>query len=161
MRSGWARSARLGVTPASTIVLQAAGLACVAALARQHVGFGELCVPLIVAGSGTSLVFPAIASEVVSSVPPGQIGIASGTNNALRELGGVFGVAILASVFTRPGVYASASTFVAGFSSALWVGAALSAAGILAALPVKRSAIPASHPEPCEVSSPAPSAAVN
>jgi hypothetical protein len=64
-------------------------------------------------------VFPAIASEVVTSVPPAQIGIASGTNNALRELGGVFGVTILASVFTRPGIYASASTFTASFSSAL------------------------------------------
>jgi hypothetical protein len=28
-----------------------------------------------------------------------ETGIASGTNNALRELGGVFGVAVLASVF--------------------------------------------------------------
>jgi EmrB/QacA subfamily drug resistance transporter len=138
------------------VLMQAAGLACVAALARQHAGFGELCLPLILAGSGTSLVFPAIASEVVTSVPPGQIGIASGTNSALRELGGVFGVAILASVFTRPGVYASASTFAAGFSSALWAGAALSAAGILVTLSVKRPASSASQPEPAEASSPAP-----
>ena len=43
----------------------------------------------------------------MTSVEPDQIGIASGTNNALRELGGVFGVAVLATVFNRPGVYSS------------------------------------------------------
>jgi EmrB/QacA subfamily drug resistance transporter len=138
------------------LLMQAAGLACVAVLARPHASFAELCLPLILAGSGTSLVFPAIASEVVTSVPPGQMGIASGANNALRELGGVFGVAILASVFTRPGVYASASIFAAGFSAALWAGAALSAAGILAVLPGKRPASSATQPQPSEVSSPAP-----
>lgn len=143
------------------LLMQAAGLACVAVLASPHVTFAALCLPLILAGSGTSLVFPAIASEVVSSVPPGQIGIASGTNNALRELGGVFGVAILASVFTRPGVYASSGTFAAGFSSALWGGAALSAAGILAALLVKRPACSAPGPKPADVNSRPPAVSVS
>ena len=143
------------------LLLQAAGLAWVAVLARPHVSFADLCLPLILAGSGTSLVFPAIAGEVVGSVPPGQIGIASGTNSALRELGGAFGVAILASVFTRPGAYTSASVFAAGFSSALWAGAALSALGILAALPVKRPASFASQPQPGGVSSPAPALPVS
>src|SRR5262245_51472073 len=87
-----------------------------------------------------SLVFPAIASEVVTSVPPGQIGIASGTNSALRELGGVFGVAILASVFTCTGVYLSATPCAHGVRSSLSACAALSAAVILLALPVKRPA---------------------
>jgi hypothetical protein len=41
--------------------------------------------------------------------------LAAGTNSALRELGGVFGVAVLASVFSRPGVYSSPSMFAAGF----------------------------------------------
>jgi MFS family permease len=138
------------------LLMQAAGLSCVAVLASPHVSFAELCLPLILAGSGTSLVFPAIASEVISSVQPGQIGIASGTNSAVRELGGVFGVAILASVFTRPGVYASASIFVAGFSSALLAGAALSAAGIIVTLAVKRSPSPSAPPLRDQVSSPAP-----
>jgi len=68
----------------------------------------------------------------------------------------VFGVAVLASVFTRPGVYASASTFAAGFSSALWAGAALSAAGILMILPVKRPAPLTTQPEPGQGSTQAP-----
>ena len=89
---------------------------------------------LAVAGIGISLVFPTVATEAVTSVPPEEVGVASGTNSALRELGGVFGVAVLASVFSRPGVYTSAATFVEGFKAALWVGAGFSAAGALVAV---------------------------
>jgi hypothetical protein len=85
---------------------------------------------LALSGIGCSMVFSTVAGEVMSSVEPEQIGIASGTNNALRELGGVFGVAVLATVFNRPRVYTSPDTFVAGFHSALWVAVAFAAAGI-------------------------------
>jgi hypothetical protein len=91
-----------------------------------------------VAGVGTSLVFPTVSNEVVASVPPEEIGVASGTNSALRELGGVFGVAVLASVFARHGVYSSAASFLDGFRAALWVGTGFSAIGMLAALSVAR-----------------------
>ena len=77
------------------------------------------------------MVFTTVAGEVMGSVPAEQIGIASGTNNALRELGGVFGIAVLASAFNRPGVYTSPDTFVSGFRSALWVAVGFSAIGIL------------------------------
>jgi hypothetical protein len=66
----------------------------------------------------------------MTSVDPEHIGIASGTNNALRELGGVFGVAVLATVFNRAGVYSSPGVFVSGFHSALWVAVAFAVAGI-------------------------------
>jgi hypothetical protein len=49
--------------------------------------------------------FPTVvANEVMASVASHETGIDSGTNSALCELGGVFGVAVLASVFNRPGV---------------------------------------------------------
>jgi hypothetical protein len=70
----------------------------------------------------------------MGSVPPQEAGVASGTNSSLRELGGVFGVAVLAAVFTRHGVYASPSTFIDGFRSALVVGAVLTGVGIVAAV---------------------------
>lgn len=119
------------------LLLQAIGLGWVALIASQHDAFAELCPPLVIAGLGAALVFPTVAGEVVSSVPAADIGIASGTNSALRELGGVFGVAVLASVFARPGVYRSPASFGAGFSAALWVGASFSAAGALIALAVR------------------------
>jgi hypothetical protein len=116
------------------LVLQGAGLAWVAAIATTHLAFGELGVALGIAGVGISMVFPTVSTEVLASVPGEEVGIASGTNSALREVGGVFGVAVLASVFSRPGVYAFPTIFVHGFTAALWVGAAFSAVGALAAV---------------------------
>jgi EmrB/QacA subfamily drug resistance transporter len=138
---------------AAGMLLQAVGLAWVAAIAKAHLGFVELGLALTVAGVGTSLVFPTVSNEVVASVPAEEVGVASGTNSALRELGGVFGVAVLASVFTRPGVYSSPATFVEGFTAALWVGVAFSVAGVLAALamirrPVRVADGPAVNAEP-------------
>jgi hypothetical protein len=78
--------------------------------------------------------FPTVANAVIGSVPPEEAGVASGTNSALRELGGVFGVALLAGIFSHQGVYASPQAFIDRFQPALLVGAGLSAAGILAAL---------------------------
>lgn len=128
------------------LVMQTTGLACLAIIARAHTPFLEMAPLLLIAGAGTAMVFPTVANEVMASVAPHEIGIASGTNSALRELGGVFGIAVLASVFTRPGVYSSPDTFVAGFRSALWVAVAFSAAGIPLALSLKHaspSAVPA------------------
>jgi EmrB/QacA subfamily drug resistance transporter len=128
------------------LLLQTAGLAAIAVIAHRQTAFLELAPFLAAAGIGTSMVFPTVASEVMGSVTPNEIGIASGTNNALRELGGVFGVAVLATVFNRSGVYTSPDTFVAGFRSALWVAVAFSAAGIpIALLLRRRSTTPATE----------------
>jgi hypothetical protein len=70
---------------------------------------------------------------VLGSVPLAEAGVASGTNSTLRELGGVLGVAVLAAVFARRGVYGSPHVFVEGFSPALWVGVGLTVVGALAA----------------------------
>ncbi len=120
------------------MLMQTAGLGCLAIIATRHAAFIEMVPLLIVAGAGTSMVFPTVANEVMGSVAPSQTGIASGTNNALRELGGVFGVAVLASVFNRHGVYGSPDTFVVGFKQALWIAVAFSATGIPLALSLKR-----------------------
>ena len=124
------------------LFMQTAGLACVAVIARSDTPFWEIAPLLTIAGCGTAMVFPTVAAEVMSSVAPHQAGIASGANNALRELGGVFGVAVLASVFTRPGVYSSPDAFAAGFRSALWVAVAFSAIGIPLALSLKPTKSP-------------------
>src|SRR5207302_2237888 len=115
------------------LALQGIGLAWVASIAAVHMTYLELGAALTVAGVGTSLTFPTVANTVMSSVRPDDAGVASGTNSALRELGGVFGVAVLASVFARHGSYVSPQDFVDGFTPALWVAAGLSAAGIVAA----------------------------
>ena len=61
----------------------------------------------MIAGVGMALFFAPVANVVLSAVRPQEEGQASGANNAIRELGGVFGVAVLASVFARAGGYES------------------------------------------------------
>ncbi|MEJ8668724.1 MFS transporter [Streptomyces sp. MS1.AVA.1] len=111
------------------LLLQATGLALLAWLVEPGVGYGSLVVPLIVAGVGISMVFPSVANAVTSSVPLGDAGVAAGVNNALRELGGVFGIAIAAAVFTTYGGYGSPESFIDGAGAALWVTAAAAAVG--------------------------------
>jgi EmrB/QacA subfamily drug resistance transporter len=126
-------AARYGNRPfmVTGLILQTAGLACIALIAHRHTGYLQIAPLLALAGIGGPMVFTTVAAAAMGSVAPEQTGIASGTNNALRELGGVFGIAVLATVFNRPGVYTSPDTFVSGFRAALWVAVAFSAAAIL------------------------------
>jgi len=78
-----------------------------------------------------------VANVVLGSVRPEHEGKASGANNAIRELGGVFGVAVLASVFAHSGGYRSGATFVHGTTTAVYVGGAVVALGAVAAGLVK------------------------
>jgi hypothetical protein len=80
------------------------------------------------------LVFAPAANAVLSSVRPEEAGQASGATNTIRELGGVMGIAVLASVFSSAGGYLSPQDYVDGMTAALPVGAAVLAAGSVAAL---------------------------
>jgi MFS family permease len=120
------------------LALQGIGLAWVAAIATPDVGYAELGVALTIAGIGTSLTFPTVSNAVMGSVPRTETGVASGANSAIRQLGGVFGVAVLAAVFAHQGGYATPQQFTDGFTTALWVGVALSGLGLLAALAAPR-----------------------
>jgi hypothetical protein len=81
-----------------------------------------------------ALVFAPSANAVLASVRTEQAGQASGANNAIREVGGVLGVAVLASVFTGAGSYTSPQAFVNGLIPAMWVGVAVLGAGALTVL---------------------------
>jgi EmrB/QacA subfamily drug resistance transporter len=120
------------------LALQAVGLGWIAAIAQPGMSYAELAVALGVAGVGISLCFPTVANAVVGSVPPEEIGIASGTNSSIREVGGVFGIAILAAIFANSHVYTSSTSFVEHFKHAVWAGAAFSAIGIVAAIALPR-----------------------
>ena len=131
-----ALSERYGNRPfmAAGLALQAIGLGWIAVIATPGMGYLQLGVALGVAGVGISMCFPTVANSVMGSVPLSEAGVASGTNSMLRELGGVLGIAVLASVFARHGAYHSPRVFIDGFTHALWVGVGLSALGSAAAL---------------------------
>jgi EmrB/QacA subfamily drug resistance transporter len=123
--------------------LQAIALGWLATLAGVHQSYVSMIVPFVLAGSGMALVFAPAANAVLSSVRTDQAGQASGATNAIRELGGVLGVAVLASVFSSHGSYASPQAFVDGLVPAMWIGTGVLAAGALiaAALPFKARAV--------------------
>jgi MFS family permease len=117
--------------------LQAVALGWLAALAGVHQSYVSMITPFILAGAGMSLVFAPSANAVLSAVRSEEAGQASGATNAIRELGGVLGIAVLSTVFSSHGSYLSPEQFVSGLRPAMWVGVAVLAAGglIAAALP--------------------------
>jgi MFS family permease len=102
------------------------------------VPYAELVLPFILSGVGMAMFFAPVANVVLSAVRPEEEGQASGANNAIRELGGVFGVAVLASIFAHYGGYQSSATFVNGLTPAIYVGAAVVGVGAVAALFIPR-----------------------
>jgi EmrB/QacA subfamily drug resistance transporter len=135
-----ALSDRIGGRPlmAVGLALQATGLAWIATVSTPTTPYGELVVPFILSGVGMAMYFAPVANVVLSSVRPEEEGQASGANNAIRELGGVFGVAVLASIFAHYGGYGSGQSYVDGLVPAIYVGAAFVAVGAVAALGIKR-----------------------
>src|SRR5580765_2750021 len=130
-RVGGHRLMGLGLT------LQAAGLAWIASVSTPTTPYAELVIPFALSGAGMALFFAPVANVVLSSVSRKQEGQASGANNAIRELGGVFGVAVLASIFAHYGGYRDPQSFVNGMNAAVYVGAAVVALGAVAAFAIK------------------------
>jgi EmrB/QacA subfamily drug resistance transporter len=116
------------------MLLQTVGLGWLTLVVETGVSYGTLVAPLIVAGIGISMCFPTTSNAVVGSVPLEDAGVASGTNTSLREVGGVFGIAILAATFAANGSYNSPASFIDGVKPALAVAALVPIIGLLAAL---------------------------
>jgi EmrB/QacA subfamily drug resistance transporter len=120
------------------LALQAAGLAWIAAITTPTTPYIDIVTPFCVAGVGMGLFFAPVANVVLSAVRPQEQGQASGANNAIRELGGVLGVAVLASVFAQYGGYGTGTSFTDGMVPAVWIGALIVAAGSVAAFAIGR-----------------------
>ncbi|MEU5340855.1 DHA2 family efflux MFS transporter permease subunit [Streptomyces sp. NPDC020766] len=130
-------SDRIGGRPvvAAGLFLQAVGLGWFATVIAPDTSYATQLPALIISGVGMSLFFAPASNLVMSSVRPQEQGIASGANNALREVGGALGIAVMASIFSAQGGYGTAQTFVDGTQPALWVGsAAVAVAGVAALL---------------------------
>jgi EmrB/QacA subfamily drug resistance transporter len=121
------------------LALQAIGLAWIASVSTPTTPYAELIVPFTLSGIGMGLFFAPVANVVLSAVRPQEEGQASGANNALRELGGVFGVAVLAAVFAHYGGYESGTAFTDGMNPAVWIGAVIVALGSVAAFAIRRT----------------------
>jgi EmrB/QacA subfamily drug resistance transporter len=132
---------RIGARPIVFLgmALLAAGLGWVALVITATVDYIVLVPGFVISGIGMGMFFAPIANVVLSAVRNDQEGKASGANNAIREVGGVFGVAVLASVFSAYGSYATPATYMTGLVPAVWVGSAIVAVGALTALAIPRT----------------------
>ncbi|WP_445148047.1 DHA2 family efflux MFS transporter permease subunit [Baekduia sp. Peel2402] len=126
--------------------LQALGLGWIALTAATDADYRATIPALMVAGCGVSMAFPAAQNAVIGAVAPDDVGKAAGAYSMLRELGGVFGIAIAVAIFAGAGGYASAVTFVDGFGPALGASAGLSGLGAVLALGVPSRARTAARP---------------
>jgi len=124
------------------LALQATGLAWLGTIMTPTTPYSSMVPAFIVAGLGMTLFFVPVASLVLGSVTKELEGVASGTNATFRELGGVFGIAVLGAVFSSNGGYTSAQSYVNGLRPAIFVGAIAVAIGMVTALwvPNRRAA---------------------
>jgi MFS family permease len=143
---------RLGERPlvAGGLAVAAAAMTWIGLIARPGLPYWQLVAPLLLAGCGVSVAIPATMSAVMTAAPPAAIGQASGTLNMLRQLGGVFGVAICAAVFAANGRYGSPTSFVSGFGPAMGACAGLALTGAVAGLLVSGRQTAAPAPVPAE-----------
>jgi EmrB/QacA subfamily drug resistance transporter len=152
-------SDRIGGRPivAAGLFLMAGGLAWLTLLAGTDVTYGSQIPGFVLCGIGMAMFFAPSGAMAMGAVAPAEQGIASGVNNALREVGGALGVALLASVFAAQGGYETPQRFVDGLVPATWVGVAalIAAAGVILMAPgrsAKDTAAPsAPAPEPVPV----------
>ena len=122
------------------LALQGLGVGWVALLAGAQSAYALWVLPMVVTGAGVSMAMPAVQSAVLAEVEPSDIGKASGLFQTLRQLGGVLGVAVAATVFTGAGGYAGAQQFSDGFARALAACAFLSFAGAAVAFRLRGKA---------------------
>ena len=144
---------RIGGKPlvVAGLVLQASGLAWLAAMVTPTTPYLDMVPAFVMCGVGMTLFFVPLASVVLGSVPASLEGVASGTNSAFRELGGVLGIAVLGAVFSSSGGYASGADYVSGLTPAILVGAGVVAAGaVVAALIPRRGRAGSTVSEPTE-----------
>jgi MFS family permease len=129
---------RIGERPllVSGLVLQASGMAWLALIATPGMAYTSMLAPFLVTGVGVGLVIPSAQNSVMSSVSLEDLGQAAGANSMMRELGGVFGIAVAVAAFAAVGNYSSPAAFIDGFGPAIGVASGLAAIGAIVALGV-------------------------
>jgi DHA2 family methylenomycin A resistance protein-like MFS transporter len=82
------------------LVMLGTGLLCLTTL-RPETPYGSFWYWLLVIGLGNGLVMAPMTAAIMGSVPAARAGMASATSNTMRQVGGVFGIAVLGNLVTR------------------------------------------------------------
>lgn len=155
-------SARIGPRwpMAGGAALAAAGMALFARVQPGATYAGTVLPAVVVFGLGLSLLVAPLTAAVLGAVGEPDAGIASGINNAAARLAGLLAAAGLPLAAGMGGMTSlNGAAFAAGFSRAMWICAALCAAGAVVALLAIRSGAsvdPVTHPSPTHGCTPRP-----
>lgn len=109
-------------------------------LLGEHTPLWEIALSQATLGLGNALFQSPNNNSVMSSVPPEKLGIASGFNSLVRNIGQVSGIAISVSIFenrqaaalagfTQPDAVQQVAAFLSGYHTALFAGALFAAIG--------------------------------
>ncbi|HEV2415845.1 MAG TPA: MFS transporter [Candidatus Dormibacteraeota bacterium] len=151
-----------GAMLATGLVLAMAGL-LVVGLGPAHPNYAvHLLAPMVMFGLGGGLAFPSLTMIAMARVTPSEAGLASGLLNTTGQVGGAFGLAVLATVaasrtvaLAQSGVDATAA-LAAGYHLAWLIGAGVVAVTLgVAALTLRTrqaavAEMPAGQLECCE-----------
>ncbi|BBC30934.1 Puromycin resistance protein pur8 [Streptomyces graminofaciens] len=142
--------------------LAAAGMAWLTALDLNSSYTTDVLPPLVVAGLGLGLVMAPAMSLATAGVDAKDSGVASATVNAMQQVGGSIGTALLNTLATSaatdylvgkdprdPGVQAQAS--LEAYSTAYWWSAVFFAVGLLVSVLLYRRGVPAQDPDAAPV----------
>ncbi|GAA4959972.1 MFS transporter [Actinoplanes utahensis] len=119
-------------------VFLAAGMLWIGLVTAPDTAYSSLVGAFVLGGIGMGLTIVPISTLTLASVPAQQRGMASGTNNTVREFGVAAGVAALSSIFSTYGGFAGQDDFVDGVVPAVLTGSAILAAGALLATRLPR-----------------------
>jgi EmrB/QacA subfamily drug resistance transporter len=111
---------------------QALSLFWIGTAATAGSSYTSLLPAFILGGLGMGLSFAPLSATVMSGLHASRRGEASGAYNTLRELGGVFGIAVLGAVFQ--GIVHVPSQFISGFHATLQVASGFLVVGAAASL---------------------------
>jgi EmrB/QacA subfamily drug resistance transporter len=117
--------------------------------------FTEVLPAMVLIGTGAGLGFPSLMSLSMSGVRPEEAGLASGMVNTSLQVGGAFGLAVLATLATNrtsdlvAGGDSASAALTSGYRLAFLVGAGLIAIALaIAAVVLEPIAAPGSETEP-------------
>lgn len=136
----------------------AAGLALLSLSTRGSNYFIYVLPGVVVFGLGLATLVAPLTSTAMSSAPAEHAGIASAVNNDVSRFGGLIAVAVLPPLAGITGTaYLHPAALSAGFRTAVFIAAAVSAAGgVLAALTISNPPRAAAEPAERAAAEPAP-----
>jgi len=115
-------------------------------------GFWNLFPGFVVGGIGMAMAMTPTAAAATRAVPVDKAGVGSAVLNAMRQVGGSLGIAVMGAIVAaeaagRPSV----EGFMAGFERALLVAAVIAFAGAAVAYALVRHEVEEEHEAPVEV----------